>query len=41
MLACGLSGPRRASSGAVRDYVLGLTLINPKGEILRFGGEVI
>lgn len=41
MLACGLSGPRRASSGAVRDYVLGLTLISPKGEILRFGGEVM
>lgn len=41
MLACGLSGPRRASSGAVRDFVLGLTLISPRGEVLRFGGEVM
>ena len=28
MVAAGLSGPARASVGAVRDYVLGLQLIN-------------
>jgi glycolate oxidase FAD binding subunit len=40
-VACGLSGPRRPYAGAVRDFVLGVTLINGKGEILRFGGEVM
>ena len=40
-VACGLSGPRRPWSGAVRDYVLGIRCINGKGEILAFGGEVV
>ena len=40
-VACGLSGPRRPYAGAIRDFVLGVTLINGKGEILRFGGEVM
>ena len=41
MVACGLSGPARASVGAVRDYVLGLKLINGRGEHLTFGGQVM
>jgi glycolate oxidase FAD binding subunit len=41
MLAAGLSGPARATSGAVRDFVLGLTLINGRGELLTFGGQVM
>ena len=41
MVAAGLSGPSRASAGAVRDYVLGLHLINGRGEHLIFGGQVI
>jgi len=40
-VACGLSGPRRPFSGAVRDCVLGCTLINGRAEILSFGGEVM
>ena len=40
-IACNFSGPRRAYSGAVRDYVLGTTIINGKAEILSFGGEVM
>ncbi len=40
-VACGLSGPRRMFTGSVRDFVLGCTLLNGKGEILRFGGDVI
>lgn len=40
-VACGLSGPRRPYAGAIRDFVLGVTLVNGKGEILRFGGEVM
>ncbi len=41
MVAAGLSGPARASVGAVRDYVLGATLVNGRGEVLRFGGTVM
>ena len=41
MVASGLSGPARASAGAVRDFVLGVQLINGKGEHLTFGGQVI
>jgi glycolate oxidase FAD binding subunit len=41
VVASGLSGPARASVGALRDYVLGLKLINGRGEQLTFGGQVI
>ena len=41
MIACGLSGPRRPWSGAMRDAVLGLRCINGHAQILRFGGEVV
>jgi FAD/FMN-containing dehydrogenase len=40
MVAAGLSGPARATAGAVRDHVLGLTLLNGRGEVLSFGGQV-
>lgn len=40
-VATGLSGPRRATAGAVRDFVLGARIISGKGEDLRFGGRVI
>ena len=41
MVASGLSGPARASSGAVRDFVLGVRFINGQGEHLTFGGQVM
>ncbi|MCF8168328.1 MAG: glycolate oxidase subunit GlcE [Rhodoferax sp.] len=41
MVACGLAGPARASVGGVRDYVLGLQMVNGKGESLTFGGQVM
>ena len=41
MVAAGLSGPARASVGAVRDFVLGVKLINGKAEHLTFGGQVM
>ncbi|TAL19922.1 MAG: glycolate oxidase subunit GlcE [Aquabacterium sp.] len=41
MVAAGLSGPARATAGAVRDHVLGATLLNGRGEVLRFGGQVM
>ena len=41
MLATGWSGPARASVGGVRDYVLGVQMINGLGEHLTFGGQVM
>ncbi len=40
-VASGLSGPRRAYCGALRDFVLGVEIIDGRGELLRFGGRVI
>ncbi len=40
-VATGLSGPRRPYAGSVRDFILGMRLINGKSEILKFGGEVM
>jgi glycolate oxidase FAD binding subunit len=40
-IAAGLSGPRRANSGGVRDFVLGAQLLDGKGELLNFGGQVM
>lgn len=40
-IACNLSGPRRAYSGAARDYVLGTKIINGNAEVLSFGGNVM
>jgi glycolate oxidase FAD binding subunit len=40
-IASGLSGPRRASNGALRDFVLGVVLMDGKGEVLTFGGQVM
>ncbi|HMN75137.1 MAG TPA: glycolate oxidase subunit GlcE [Burkholderiaceae bacterium] len=41
MVAAGLAGPARATAGSVRDHVLGATLLNGRGEVLSFGGQVI
>ncbi len=41
VVAAGLSGPRRATAGGVRDFVLGAQLIDGKGELLNFGGQVM
>ena len=40
-IAAGLSGPARPYAGAARDFVLGTRVLNGKGEVLRFGGEVM
>ena len=40
-IAAGLSGPRRPYAGSARDFVLGTRILNGRGEILRFGGEVM
>jgi glycolate oxidase FAD binding subunit len=41
MIAAGLAGPSRAAAGSVRDHLLGATLLNGKGEVLSFGGQVM
>ena len=40
-IACGFAGPARAYAGAVKDFVLGVTLMNGAGQTLRFGGQVM
>ena len=40
-VAAGLSGPARACRGSVRDFVLGVRIIDGLGRDLRFGGKVI
>jgi glycolate oxidase FAD binding subunit len=40
-VAAGLSGPRRANSGALRDFVLGAKIMDGKGDVLNFGGQVM
>jgi glycolate oxidase FAD binding subunit len=40
-VATGLSGPGRAAAGAVRDYVLGVRVLDGRGRDLRFGGQVM
>ena len=41
MVASGLAGPARAVVGGVRDHVLGVQMLNGKGEWLTFGGQVM
>jgi glycolate oxidase FAD binding subunit len=40
-VAAGLSGPRRAAAGAVRDFVLGARLMDGGARELAFGGQVM
>jgi len=40
-VSAGISGPRRAYSGSVRDAILGVKIINGNGEIVNFGGQVM
>lgn len=40
-VAAGLSGPRRPFAGAVRDHVLGVRIVDGRGRVERFGGEVM
>lgn len=41
LIATGLSGPARPYLGSVRDGLLGLSLIDGRGQLLKFGGTVM
>ena len=40
-IAAGLSGPRRPHGGAVRDHMLGVRILDGRGDELSFGGRVM
>jgi glycolate oxidase FAD binding subunit len=40
-VAAGLGGPRRPWGGAPRDQVLGVKLLDGRGQVLNFGGQVM
>ena len=40
-IATGWSGPGSAFRGKLRDFVLGVKMINGKGDVLNFGGKVL
>ena len=40
-VAAGLSGPRRAQAGALRDFVLGVKILDGHADVLNFGGQVM
>src|SRR5467141_1563171 len=41
MVAAGVAGPRRQAAGALRDFVLGVRIMDGRGEVLSFGGQVM
>ncbi|AUN95595.1 glycolate oxidase subunit GlcE [Pseudazoarcus pumilus] len=41
MVATGLSGPRRMAVGSLRDFVLGMKVLDGRGDVLSVGGQVM
>jgi len=40
-VACGFSGPARPWKGSLRDYLLGVKMVNGTGEVVQYGGQVM
>lgn len=40
-IACDVSGPRRYGYGTLRDYIIGITVVNDRGEECKAGGRVV
>ncbi len=40
-VSAGLSGPARMTHGSVRDFVLGVRLLDGQGRLMSFGGQVV
>lgn len=40
-MAANVSGPRRFGFGTLRDYVIGISVINDRGEVVKAGGRVV
>jgi glycolate oxidase FAD binding subunit len=40
-VACNVSGPRRYGFGTLRDYVIGITVVNDQGQEVKAGGRVV
>lgn len=41
VIASGISGPGRLRYGGVRDFILGVRMVDGTGRLLRFGGKVV
>lgn len=41
VIACDVSGPRRYGYGTLRDYIIGITVVNDRGEECKAGGRVV
>lgn len=40
-VACGFSGPARPWKGSLRDYLLGVKIVNGAGTVAKYGGQVM
>ena len=40
-IAAGIAGPRRVAAGSIRDFILGASVVDGRGDLLSFGGRVM